>query len=83
MNNPFNLEEQWKFYLQISKQDEAKMHPYQLQETKRSFYAGIGQILVLFRDTMADLDENAAINCLESMFTQVKDFWLKQTNQQN
>lgn len=83
INNPFNLDEQWKFYLHLSKQDETKMSPVQLQETKRAFYAGIGQLLVLLRDTMFDMTDDDAVEKLESMFSQVSDFWLKQSNQIN
>ena len=83
IKDPFNLEEQWKFYLYVTKQDEARMHPVQLVETRRSFYAGVGQILLLLRDTFGSMTEEEAVVQLENLLKQVNNFWLKQSNRQN
>lgn len=83
MPNQFDLETQWDLYLGLIRMKEEDMHPIQLQETKRAFFGGIGQLLVLLRDTMGDLEEGQAINHLESMFNQVNDFWMATNKQQN
>jgi len=51
-------------------------------ELKRSFMGAIGQMLVLFRDGIGQMeDENLAVKKLQTMFDQVRDFWTAELNQ--
>jgi hypothetical protein len=59
------------------------MHNVQKVETKRAFYGACGQILVLLREDIADLDEDKAIHTLEDMFSQVNSFWIKEASFKN
>lgn len=45
MKKEFDLEWQWKQYLERSKVREEDMHEDQRRETKRAFYGGCGQTL--------------------------------------
>lgn len=74
----FNLEHQWKLYLQRSGLDEGKMPADQIRETKRAFYGACGQMLVLLRDDAAALPEDEAISMMQNMLDQVGNFWLKE-----
>ena len=74
----FNLDSQYQAYLKMVGLEESKMIPIQRIETKRAFMAGCGQMLVLMRDEVGALEENNAIEAMESMFYQTEDFWAKE-----
>lgn len=76
--NPFDLEIQYKLYLERVNLKEHEMHPIQRQETKRAFYGACGQILVVLRDEVGPLDMDLGIEALDSMHDQVLSFWEKQ-----
>lgn len=73
--NQFNLENQYQIYLQLVNLNESTMSPIQRTETRRAFMAGCGQMLVLMRDEVGALEENAAINAMENMLQQAANFW--------
>ncbi len=75
IENPFDLEQQFEFYLNIMKLDKAKMPEVQIVETKRAFMAGVGQMLALAQSKISQLDEEEAINTLEDMYKQVDTFF--------
>lgn len=79
----FNLENQYQQYLKRCGIDENKMHPVQKQETKRAFFGACGQMLVLLREDVAELDDEKAIGTLEDMLNQVNSFWMKEATSKN
>lgn len=81
--NPFNLDHCYKFYLQTVKLKESEMSAIQRQETKRAFIGACGVILVVLKKDLSELKEDDAIKMLQSMFDQVTEFYMKETNRQN
>lgn len=79
----FSLEKQWKLYLQRVGLNEAKMDRIQIQETKRAFMAGIGQIQILTRDELTQYDDDTAMGILTHIMDQVGNYFLKETNRNN
>src|SRR6187401_2617047 len=73
--DPFNLEEQYQFYLKKVGIKEEQMHIVQRVETRRAFMAGCVQILMLFTDKIADLDENEGVEKIDSLIVQASKFW--------
>ena len=52
------------------------MHPTQAIETKRTFFAACGQILVLSRDGVGDIkDEDEAVGVMRDLLDQALKFW--------
>lgn len=80
--NQFNLENQYKMYLQRVGLDENRMPRKQRVETKRAFFAACGQMLILLRDEMPD-DEKQAVDTMQDMFNQVANFFIAESNKQN
>lgn len=79
----FDLEEQYKLYLQRMGLKEEKMHPQQKTETKRAFMGACGQMLLLLRDELSELPEHEAVKTMQSMLNQVGQFFINETNQSN
>lgn len=50
---------------------------------KRVFMGACGQMLVILRDELSKLDEDAAVEKLQMMFNQVSDYFMKETNRYN
>jgi len=71
----FDIEFQYNLYLDRVGLKEENMHPVQAQETKRSFMAAAGQILVLLRDDISELSDDEGVEVLEKLMTQVANFW--------
>lgn len=74
----FDLNEQWKTYLQRVGLQEDKLHPVQLTETKRAFFGACGQLLILLRDDLSVFPEDTAVEIMQDMIRQVADFWNSQ-----
>lgn len=79
----FNLENQYQQYLKRVGLDENKMHPVQKKETKRAFFGACGQMLVLLRDDVSELEDDKAIETLENMDNQVNSFWVNEAVSKN
>ena len=79
----FNLEHQFKLYLQRVGLPHLDVRGIQYRETKRAFFGACGQMLDLMRSDVADLPEENAIIILEDMWNQVGNFWLKQNGKGN
>lgn len=80
INNKFNIDEQYKAYLTRCKLDEKTMSTIQKKETKRAFIAGFMYCMLLFQDEVANLEENVALEGLQKLETQIKEFWEIQSN---
>lgn len=79
----FNIENQYKLYLQRMKLDEKIMPQVQRIETKRTFYGAFGQLLMLLQNEIPELSDEEAIKTLDSMINQVGQFFINETHKQN
>ncbi|WP_417867995.1 hypothetical protein [Xanthomarina gelatinilytica] len=79
-SSELELEYQYQEYLKKIGLNESQMHPVQKVETKRAFFGACGQMLLLFRDNLATIeDEDRAVLTMEDLFNQVKIFWREET----
>lgn len=83
MNKSFEVSDMWKEFLQVSKMQEALMHPIQVSEMRKAFYGGCGQMLFKLRDDVGDLPEMEALATLEAMMWQIKKFWEDENKKHN
>ena len=80
MDNNFNLEHQYQLYLQRVALSENNMHPEQKRQLKQTFFGACGQMLIMLRDELGELEEDDAIKAMEGMINQVGDYFLKASN---
>lgn len=74
----FKIEKQFDLYLERVGLRKKDMSLIQLQETKRAFFGGVGQILILLRDDLSLLPDDVGADMLQDMIRQTKIFWLSQ-----
>lgn len=75
----FLVDDQWKLFLEKVKLDEALMHPDQVREMKRAFYAGCGQMLLVIRDEVSKLKtDDDMIAAMDNLLSQINKFWSEQ-----
>jgi hypothetical protein len=74
----FDIQFQYSEYLKRMELNEATMNPIQVIETKRAFMGGFAVALVVFRDEITKLDDDAAVVQMESMTSQLSAFWVAQ-----
>lgn len=79
--DPFDLDYQYRLYLQRVGMAESIMMPIQAQETKRAFFGAAGQMLDLLTNGCDSLTESEAIPKLGGLFDQVEHFWMQEVNQ--
>ena len=79
----FNIEKQYKLYLERMKLDEIRMPEVQRVETKRVFYGAFGQLLMLLQNDISALSDDEAFKTLDSMINQVGQFFINETHKQN
>lgn len=77
------IEAQWQKYLELAGIKESQLIQIQRQEMKRSFFGACGQLIVLLRDDVAELNEQKGIMVLERMLSEVQSFWIKESDKQN
>ena len=82
-NNIFNLEYQYQLYLTRTKLKETLMGPAQKKETRQAFMAACGQMLLLLRDEVSDMEEEQAAEIFQDMLQQVHDYFMKAANKSN
>lgn len=75
-----NLEEQYKLFLKRMALNERRMHPVQKVQLKQTFYGAIGQLLVIQRDVLSELDEQTAVYALQDMIEQIDAFFQNELN---
>lgn len=81
--NEFNLEHQYQLYLERVALNEKKMHPEQKKQLRQTFFGACGQILILLRDDLSNLDESKAIDTMQDMINQVGNYFLSESNKTN
>lgn len=83
MKNIFDLDYQYRQYLQTVGLSESQMSEGQRRETKRAFIAGLGAMLILFRNNIPQMGEEKAIETLEKMTKDVSDFFVIESLNKN
>lgn len=83
MKKIFNLNYQYKLYIERCGLKEYQLSFVQNQEMKRAFFGACGQILLILRDDVSEFDEDKAIEIMQNMLNQVSDFFIKEQNKQN
>lgn len=66
-----NTEKMFDHYLKLVKLDKNELSKIQLQETKRAFYGGAGNIIKLIGNT----PRNKIFDVVFDLRNQVSDFW--------
>lgn len=81
--NEFNLEHQYQLYLERVALNEKQMHPEQKKQLRQTFFGACGQMLILLRDDLSNLDESKAIDTMQDMINQVGNYFLSESNKTN
>lgn len=79
----FTIEQQYQQYLKLVRLSEENMHPVQKTETRRAFYGGCVQLLLILRDGVAELPEDEAVQVMEDLLEEARDFWRKELGKTN
>ena len=79
----FNLEHQYQLYLQRMALSESTMHPQQKIQLRQTFFGASGQMLILLRDELSNLEEEKAMETLQNLINQVGNYFLAETNKMN
>ena len=74
-NHEPDLEKQWQIFLKQVNLSEDQMHSVQLQETKRAFFGAMGRLLFILNHRVSKLPEDEAVATMESLWSQVREFW--------
>jgi len=73
----FRLKDHFDHYLKAMGFEKSKLHHTQLEEMERVFMGACGQMLLMFRDGIAAIEnEQVAVLQMENLLTQVKKYWL-------
>lgn len=79
-NDPkFDLEHQFKLYLERVNFGNRALPEVQYIEMKRAFFGACGQLLLLMRDDLSELSDEEGVQVLADLLNQVGDFWSKQS----
>ena len=70
----YDIEAQFLKYCEMSNLPLDKMHAVQLVETRRAFYGAGGQMLLLLRDGVSELQEMVGVVICERMLNQIELF---------
>ena len=71
----FTIDQQWRRFLERAGAAPGEMHPIQESEMSKAFYAASGQILLMARDELGELDPDQAVLKLEGMLKEIGQFW--------
>jgi len=77
-NKTFDLEHQYRLYLERMNLRETDMHSVQRLQLKQTFYEATRQMLMLLRDDVAALDEREAAAVYDDLVKQVFKFFQTQ-----
>lgn len=77
-NKTFDLEHQYRLYLERMNLRETDMHPVQRLQLKQTFYGSAGQVLLMLRDDVGKLPDDQAVNVLEDLISQVFNYFKSQ-----
>ena len=74
------IQAQFDLYLEKMGLTQSQMSDVQYIETRRAFYAGFGQLLILLLGDIADMPEEESINTLDELLTESQEFFSKEEN---
>jgi len=69
----FVIEKWWKHYLELCKLSHLNVHSVQYKQLHHAFFAAWGMLLFVSRDNMSRLDDDKAIEKLDSMLKQAQE----------
>lgn len=76
----FKVENFYQKYLSMISLDESKMREVQKYQLRHTFYAAWGMLLVTLKKDISKLNEQEALDVLDSMFDQISEFLNKPPN---
>ena len=79
LSQTFIVAQQFEIYLEKSNLNQADMSDVQYIETRRAFYAGFGQFL-LMSGKVEQLPHEIKEHVLNDILQEVQAFWAKETN---
>lgn len=62
---------------------ESTMHPQQKIQLRQTFFGASGQMLLLLRDDLSELEEEKAMETLQDLINQVNNFFLSEMGKMN
>lgn len=74
------IEKQFELYLEKMGLKQSEISDVQFIETRRAFYAGFGQLLILLLGDISDQNEADAIADLDTLFTESQEFFANEEN---
>ena len=74
------VSEQFDLYLEKSNLEQSKMSDIQYMETRRAFYAGFGQMVILFISKIGDAPEDEGVRIIDDILQEVQEFYAKEIN---
>ncbi len=83
IDKKFDLQHQWSLYLKRVSIKEEDLPEDQRREMKRVFYGCAGQMLLMLRDDIGQLEQDEAVDVLEDLIKQVSVFFLNQETKLN
>lgn len=76
MNEKFNIESRYLFYLNKVKLKESEMNPIQKIQLRQTFYAAFGVALELLQNDISQIEnDDEAIQVLENLKNQVSNYF--------
>ena len=78
--NKKQIEKQFELYLEKMGLKQSEISDVQFMETRRAFYAGFGQLLILLMGDISDQNEADAIADLDALFTESQEFFANEEN---
>lgn len=73
-----HIEKNYQNYLKLSELEETKMHPDQIVETKRAFYAGFGSMIVELQK-FAKISEKESHKMMDEVIEEVNGFYFSES----
>lgn len=71
-----NIEDQFNLYMKMVGLEKLSKATPQYIELKRAYYGACGQMLVLFRDVIPEIEpEESAVMAMEGLMNQVETYW--------
>lgn len=78
--NYSSVEDMYQHYLMLVGLKYSEMHEVQRTETRRAFFAGVGQTLLFENETLTTLTELNAVIILQKFTGEVNEFWQNESS---
>lgn len=80
INNCDSVADQFDFFLKKSVLKQSEMSDVQFIETRRAFYAGFGQMIILLTTKIGEVPDEEGIKILEGFLNEVSEFYKNEYN---